>query len=149
MNSHHRFLLVASLTATLASTGCRKSGDIPSDGDPFEKAAQALEIYLGTNALDAEAAMLDLEKFIKQCEKSGNRDMPYAEYYASTYSRLYRVQRALGKTNDANQNYQRALEYWQKEDERRGLPKRSKDELGDQIEGKGGYWVSPQWEKAK
>lgn len=147
MNMGDKAVLILLLMVT--SIGCQKSADLPSDGDPFERSAQALEVYLGTNALEAEAAMLDFEKFLKRCEKTGNREIPFEEYYASTYSRLYRVQRALGKTNEANENYQKAEKYWLKDDERRGLPKLTAEELRDQIEGKHSNFSSPQWERAK
>ncbi|MBE0544704.1 MAG: hypothetical protein IH623_25475 [Verrucomicrobia bacterium] len=99
-----------------------------------------------TNDVGAEAAMLELERYTRECEKLGSRDIKFHQHYAAIYSRLYLVNKKLGRDQTADQYYQKAIEYWEREFARRGLPAPTPQEMCEQVEGVDRYLGEPQWQ---
>lgn len=101
-----RTSLVVTLLAGLL-VGCSRA---PSNVEVFTKTTELIDQYLHTNAVGAEAAMLLLERHMKAWEKAGYRgredgSIPLDQAYASLCSRLYLVEKALGKQQAADQYF--------------------------------------------
>lgn len=131
--------------------GCEKA---PSDVEVFTKTTEALDSYLHTNALGAEAVMLQLERATHAWEKAGYRGrgpgaMPLDQAYASLYSRLYLVEKALGKKEAADGYYRLAAEYWRKANAADPRPRAAGEQISDQIEGVNRYFGAAQWQTEK
>ena len=141
------FIIVV-LTAFLAS--CSRA---PSSVDLFSKTTELLDQYLNTNALGAESAMLQLERYTHDCEKAGYRsglgDVKLDQAYGAVYARLYLVEKTLGKQQAADQYYQRASEYLVKTYATAGQPRPTPEQIREQIEGVDRYFVEPQWKNQK
>jgi hypothetical protein len=138
-----RFLLgLVTITILACLIGCRRA---PDEFEYVANVTRLLDQYLNTNASGAGAAMLELEKYTRECERLGSREIKFNQHYAAIYSRLYLVEKALGKDNAAAEHYRKATEYWRKEFTRRGLPDPGVQEIREQIEHVDRYLVEPQW----
>lgn len=140
-----RAVLIAVL-AVACITSCRRA---PDETEHFTHAALLLQQYLTTNALGAEAAMLELEKYTRECEKAGSREIKFNQHYAAIYSRLYLVDKALGKQPSADRYYQLAADYWLKEFSKRDLPQPTPQQIREQIEKVDRHFEEPQWKGQK
>ena len=131
--------------------GCSRA---PSNEEVFTKTTELIDQYLHTNAVGAEAAMLQLERHMKAWQKAGYRggepgSIPLAQAYASLCSRLYLVEKALGKQQAADQYYAAAQEHWRKANAEDPRPRKAGETIREQIEGVDRYLEAPQWEARK
>jgi len=67
----------------------------------------------------------------------------------STYSRLYLVEKALGKDQAANQNYQKAAEHWRRLDSVEGRAPSTAAQIHQEIESVDAHLAEPAWKKNK
>ena len=138
--------LVALMAALFA--GCTRP---PDPKQVLLQSAQAIDQYLHTNAAAAEAIMLQQERYFRDAEKAGYRGREIGielnSAYAMTYSRLYLVEKALGKSEAAQRYYQLAAEYWPKANKADRHPESMVPQtIREQIEGVNRYFGSPDWE---
>jgi hypothetical protein len=145
-----RTSLVVALLAGLL-VGCSRA---PSNVEVFTKTTELIDQYLHTNAVGAEAAMLQLERHMKAWEKAGYRgredgSIPLDQAYASLCSRLHLVEKALGKQQAADQYYAAADEHWRKANAADPHPRKAGETIRDQIEGVDRYLGAPEWETQK
>lgn len=125
----------------------------PSGVDVFTKSAELVEQYLNTNALGAEAAMLQLERYTRDSEKAGYRggvgSLKLDQAYAAVYSRLYLVEKVLGKQKAADEYYQKAAEHLWQSYAADGQPRPTPELIRERIESVDHYFVEPQWKNQK
>ena len=69
--------------------------------------AYCLRCYCASNAVVAEAALLECVRYAQQCQEAGVKDILYDEVLARTYGRLYLVERHLGHSAEAEQYLQK------------------------------------------
>jgi hypothetical protein len=93
--------------------------------------------------------MLELEQYTRQCEKAGTRGIKFDQYYAAVYSRLYLVEKELGKHEAAEQYYQKAAESWQKFYAKEGQPRLTDEQMRKQIEEVNQRFQVPTWKGQK
>jgi len=132
-------------------TGCSRG---PDASEVFAKSAELIDQYLHTNAVSAESVMLQLEGYTRACEKAGYRgsasgDVPLDKAYAAVYSRLYLVEKELGKKQEADQHYAKAAERWRKVNAAEGKAQTTVEEIRQLIEGVDGYLGTPEWKQGK
>jgi hypothetical protein len=110
---------------------------------------ELLEQYLTTNALGAEAAMLQLERYTREWEKAGYHGhvggIKLDQSYAGVYSRLYLVEKALGKEAAADQYYQQAARYWGRFYVADGRAHPTPEEIRQQIEKVDSSFIDAPW----
>ena len=143
-----------SLVITLLAGLLVSCSSAPSNVEVFTKTTELIDQYLHTNAVGAEAAMLQLERHMKAWEKAGYRgreagSIPLDQAYASLCSRLYLVEKALGKQQVADQYYAAAEERWRKANASDPHPRNAGETIREQIEGVDRYLGAPQWETQK
>ncbi len=93
-------LPVCCIIAGLLVAGCAK----PAARDEFRAVeAKCLQCYIASNAVTAEAALLECARCAQQCQEAGVEGIPYDEVFAQTYGRLYLVERHLGHDAEAEQ----------------------------------------------
>jgi hypothetical protein len=132
-------------------TGCSRG---PDASELFAKSAELVDEYLHTNAVSAEnVMMLQLEGYTRACEKAGYRgsatgDVPLDKAFAAVYSRLYLVEKELGKKQEADQHYAQAAERWRKANAAEGKALTTAEEIRQQIESVDGYLGTPEWKQA-
>lgn len=132
------------LALVLASwvVGCKQA---PSDVDYIERLAQAVTVYYSTtNAEEAEAAMLELEKFVDDCQRQGTKRVDFDASRGALYGRLRAVQIHLGKLDVAETNFHRSYENWERHYKRRGGVYNDQD-LRHQVEAIDAYFGQPNW----
>lgn len=95
--------------------------------------------------------MLPQERYFRDAEKAGYRGRDIGieinKAYATTYSRLYLVEKALGKSEAAQRHYQLAAEYWPKANKAHRHPEAMVPQtIREQIEGVNRYFGTPDWQ---
>lgn len=121
-------------------TACHRAG--PSDTEFFSKATELAERYLNTNALGAEAAMHELKAYTQQCQRNGTRYVDFDQHYAAIYSRLYLVEKKLGKNAAAEEDFRKAVMYWRRVYVRKVTAQPTQEQIHGQIEGMAvGAWA--------
>jgi hypothetical protein len=121
----------------------------PSDVDHFGKSTELLDRYLNTNAVGAEAALLELEAWNRRCKQAGTRGVDFDAHFAAVYSRLYLVERELGKSDAAENYYQKAAESWRHEYATLRLRDPTPAEIKDQVESVDRHLQPPAWRDQK
>jgi hypothetical protein len=119
----------------------------PTAGDHVDRMMNAIEVYMFQSADQAEAAMLDLEKFTLECRAQGVVEISYDQHLAATYSRLYLLQKKLGKLESATNSFNLASNYWHTHYQNRGVPIPTAEEMPGEIEGVDRYFGTPVWKK--
>jgi hypothetical protein len=104
-----------------------------------------LSIYLGTNAIGAETTMLKLEGYTLRCEKKGSGDIPFDQCYASIHSRLYLIEKHLGKSEAAERYYALAAKEWTRTYTASGQTAPTPEKMREQIEGVDAHLPLPSW----
>jgi hypothetical protein len=129
---------------------CNKA---PTSVEIFAKSIQYVDQYLNTNAVGAEAAILKLERYLLECQKAGYRaglgDIKLDQAFGGTYSRLYMIEKALGKDTAANQYYQKAAEHWRRLDSVEGRAPSAAGEIKQEIESVDARLAEPAWKMTK
>ncbi len=95
-----RITLACIIIAGLFVAGCAKH---PARDEFRVKEAKCLQCYCASNAVTAEAALLECARLAQQCQQAGVEGVPYDEVFARTYGRLYLVERHLGHNAEAEQ----------------------------------------------
>lgn len=103
-----RFMLGYSIMAGLFLAGCAKP---PTMEECLAQEAKCLQCYCASNALTAEAALLDCARDTEACRKAGVKGILYDEVFARTYGRLYLVERHLGHSAEAEQYLEKYARY--------------------------------------
>jgi len=93
-----RLVMVGWLVACACLVGC---DDSPTRRILLKKEAECLQCYCFSNAPVARAALLDCARYAEQCQAAGVEGIIYDEVFARIYGRLYRVERRLGHTAEA------------------------------------------------
>ena len=103
-----RLMLGYFIMAGLFLAGCAK----PLTKEEFlAQEAKCLQYYCASNALTAEAALLDCARYAEGCQKAGVQDILYDGVFARTYGRLYLVERHLGHSAEAEQYLEKYARY--------------------------------------
>ena len=90
--------------AGVCLVGCAK---YPTREEFLAKEARCVQYYCASNALTAEAALLECARYAKQCQEAGVNGILYDEVFARIYGRLYLVERHLGHNAEAEQYLQK------------------------------------------
>jgi hypothetical protein len=123
-------------------SGCSRA---PTDLDHFNKTAQLVERYMTTNVFEAKSAMLELLQYTRLCESANSQDINFPSSYAAEYSRLYLVDRALGRDLEANRDYESAVRYLQEISLKDRGKRLSPDEVRERVNGVNRYLGTPAW----
>ncbi len=91
-------LLMGLVIAGLGCSGCRPP---PTREKLLSCEVRALHCYCASNAVVAEAALLDCARYAEQCRQAGVGGIAYDEILALTYGRLYVVARGRGRDEAA------------------------------------------------
>lgn len=75
----------------------------PTKEEFSSRESECLKCYCASNAPAAEAALLELERYARQCQTAGVTGIQYDEVFARIYGRLYLVERRLGHSKAAEQ----------------------------------------------
>jgi hypothetical protein len=137
-----RFLATLCIITASMSSSCSKRA---SPGDYLIHVSKAVDCYIHTNVIGAEAAMLDAEHYTKQCERTRVYGINFDQHYAAIYSRLYLVETALGNTNNAAKYYQLALERWKRFNSEDNPESHVAETIDQQIKGVDRYFEKPIW----
>lgn len=135
-------VLLAALVGSLLS--CARA---PTSLEHLRRETDLVGLYLKTNAPGAEAAMLELEKYTRRCERGGTRRVDFARTYAAIYSRLYLVEKRLGKREAAERYYHQAVSSWRLGCVAKGLLSPSDQEVLERIEGVDSRLQEPAWKR--
>src|SRR5207245_888913 len=95
---------LALIAACLCLTVLASCSKPPSKLEYVGKGIECLMRYCTNDAAGAEAAMLEWENHIRECQRAHIRRVDFDLDYAQVYSRLYLVEKHLGK-NDAAEAY--------------------------------------------
>jgi hypothetical protein len=89
--------------------GCSK----PATRTEFlRKDVACLRCYCASNAISAETALLELNRYALRCQKEGVSGILYDQVFSRTYGRLYLVEMHLGKREEAEDYLQKAVQYY-------------------------------------
>lgn len=99
-----RFVLSGFVLLGLCLAGCARC---PTKEEFLSKEVKCLQCYCASNAIAAEAALLECARCADQCQKAGIEGIQYDEVFARIYGRLYVVERHLGRSKAAEQCLQR------------------------------------------
>jgi hypothetical protein len=91
-------ILCCTILVSVFLAGC---GNPPSKQEFLAMEAECVRCYTQSNALAAEAALLECVRFAEQCQKAGVRGILFDEVFARLYGRLYVVARHLGHNTQA------------------------------------------------
>lgn len=94
--------------AGLYLTGC---GQQPNREEFQSRELKCLQCYYGSNAITAEAALIDCARDADRCQSAGVEGIQYNEVFARIYGRLYLVERHLGHSKAAEQDLERYAHY--------------------------------------
>jgi hypothetical protein len=130
------------LLLTILLVGCRQP---PSHFEHSQRTAKSMEVYLSSSAVAAEVAILDLEKYTRECEEAGSPGINFDAAYAAIYSRLYLIDLRLGRREPAEAYYEKAASRWEREYRRRGLSLPTPEAMRQQITAVDGGIGEPQW----
>jgi len=87
------------------------------------------------------------------CEKTGYHaglgGIKLDQAYGGIYSRLYLVEKALGKDQAADQNYQKAAEHWRRLNSVEGRAPSTAAQIHQEIESVDAPLAEPAWKKNK
>ena len=75
----------------------------PTKEEFFAREVQCLRCYCASNAVTAEAALLDCAQYAQQCQQAAVKGISYDEAFARIYGRLYLLERHLGHDAAAEQ----------------------------------------------
>lgn len=102
--SIRRLVLIGLVLLGLWLAGCAR---YPTKEELLSKEAQCLRCYCTSNAVAAEAALLECARCAEQCQTAGIEGIQYDEVFARIYGRLYIVERHLGHSEAAEQYLQK------------------------------------------
>jgi hypothetical protein len=102
-----RVALIMSVCAVAWFAGCFRQ---PTKSEFLKIEADCFRCYCFSNAPVAEAALLECERYARQCQENSVNDILYDEVLFRTYGRLYLVSRHLGKRQAAEEYLQKAAE---------------------------------------
>ncbi len=78
------------------------------------KDVQCLRCYCASNAVIAEAALLDLVEYAERCQQESVSGILYDQVLGRAYARLFLVEEQMGKRQAAEWSYGKALEHYQR-----------------------------------
>src|SRR6266446_6838130 len=105
----HAIVSLMSVLGVVCLLGCDRA---PSKFEYVRKSVGFATRYVGSNALSAEGAMLEWERYARRCQKEGTKGVSFDMDLAAIYSRLYLVEKHLGRDEMAAQHYREAADLW-------------------------------------
>jgi hypothetical protein len=103
-----RLIAVGLLLAAFCLAGCSE----PPTKEKFSsRELKCLQCYCRSNAVSAEAALLECARYADACQKAGVKGIQYNEVSARIYGRLYLVEQHLGHSMAAEQFLQKYAKF--------------------------------------
>jgi hypothetical protein len=93
-----RLNLSGVLLVGVCLVGCAER---PTKEGFFTKEAECFKCYCASNPLAAEAALLELDRYARRCQRSGVEGIQYEGVFLHIYGRLYLLERHLGREEAA------------------------------------------------
>lgn len=104
----NRLMLGGFVLAGVCLVGCAKG---PTKEVFLRHEAECVQCYCASNAVTAEAALLDCARYAEECQQAGVKGIAYDQVFARTYGRLYLMERHLGHSAEAEQYLQKYARY--------------------------------------
>lgn len=98
-----RLILSSFVLASVCLVGCGKG---PTREEFLRHEGECVQCYCASNALTAEASLLEFARYAQECQKAGVQGILYDEVFARIYGRLYLLERHLGHSAEAEQYLQ-------------------------------------------
>lgn len=100
--------------------------------------------YSTTNAVQAENAMLEFERFARERDLHGAEGVDFDKALGAVYHRLWAVQIQLGKNAEAETNYHLSYDYYERYYKRHGVVMTEAD-LRNQVAAVDINFGEPNW----
>jgi len=137
------FKKVLCVLALLVGFGCHRT---PTKLELLRKEVRLVERYMKEDAAGAEAAMLELEAYLRAVEGAGSRDLNLEGDIAAAYSRLYLVNTHMRKDEAAGRYFSMASNYWCRSALGQGK-KATAEQTAESINGVDGRVGVPRWRR--
>jgi len=119
----------------------------PNSHQYVRKSLDFVTRYLNSDAQSAEAALLEWERYALQCQQGGTKGVRFDQQFAAIYGRLSLVSKHLGKNDEAEDYFQKALDWSQRASARDGRQKQTPEQVRSWIEDLDRFVGVPLWKK--